>query len=168
MMVSGCALDCLDPALLLSKIHDPTRSRRRHRRRTGQSLSALQHVIYVLHHDALHVLQLRVQLAEVTARARVHVSWGGGGGGKGGGGKGRGGGGEGEGGGMICRTNQHHDNCQTIYWCLPIIIIVHSFSVAEHMLRFLPNCKPTVFLALNTILNYLAYLSPNFIYHSYF
>lgn len=40
---------------------------------TGELNAALQHVVDVLHHDALHVLQLCTHVSQVVPRARVHV-----------------------------------------------------------------------------------------------
>lgn len=40
---------------------------------TGQSLASLQHLLYVGYHDPLHVLQLRVDAAQVPSRSAVNV-----------------------------------------------------------------------------------------------
>ena len=44
----------------------------RNRELTGQLRSPLQDVVNVLHHNALHVVQLAVDVVQVTARPAVH------------------------------------------------------------------------------------------------
>lgn len=40
---------------------------------TRESLSSLQHLLYVRHHDPLYVLELRVDAAQIPSRPAVNV-----------------------------------------------------------------------------------------------
>lgn len=57
----------------MKKTHCIGLTRRDLRGLTRESLSSLQHLLYVRHHDPLYVLELRVDAAQIPPRSAVNV-----------------------------------------------------------------------------------------------